>query len=489
MNRLVSLSVVRVVSKVQWSSWCCQSLWRTVKGTSFQPICQTREYNSSSTAQWNQSETNFTVKGSVGIVGEEIYQQAMQAMENIQEIRKRKDDERSSKMYQAWEKAKDAEKSPKAQGIKVVKTLVKETRKEMDKQQQQDDDEGKAYQHAMDLLEQAALQHHHPLALVQLGNMALEKAGSAELRKMPDKRRDEIDRAIDLFQRAGIAGSRVGWYNLGHLFWTGYPVLEVEENENEDEDENNQDVSIQQEEQILQPDQHEAMDAFGKAIDLGDHDAMYLVGVHRMTAGGRENAHSGLKLVQRAGEGGHGGALYYLALFHLNGEPVIGLDPCSEEEFMQHLDRAVDAGSVDAMFTRGHSYYHGTEGYPQNFQRALKDFLQAAEEGHADSAVSGEYNILIHLVIGKAVLTNKLYSSYSTVAGAMLHAGIGVPKDQERAFELYQTAGELGSIEGWKNVVACYVTGEGVPQSLETAQYISDTMLKNESTSSDPKTI
>ena len=60
----------------------------------------------------------------------------------------------------------------------------------------------------------------------------------------------------------------------------------------------------------------------------------------------------------------------------------------------------------------------------------------------------------------------------------MLHAGIGVPKDQERAFELYQTAGELGSIEGWKNVVACYLTGEGVPQSLETARYISETMLK-----------
>ena len=60
----------------------------------------------------------------------------------------------------------------------------------------------------------------------------------------------------------------------------------------------------------------------------------------------------------------------------------------------------------------------------------------------------------------------------------MLHAGIGVPKDQERAFELYQTAGELGRIEGWKNVVACYLTGEGVPQSLETARYISETMLK-----------
>jgi TPR repeat protein len=66
------------------------------------------------------------------------------------------------------------------------------------------------------------------------------------------------------------------------------------------------------------------------------------------------------------------------------------------------------------------------------------------------------------------------------VAGAMLHTGIGVSRDQERAFELYQLGGELGSIEGWKNVVACYTTGEGVPQSLETARYIADTMLKDQ---------
>jgi hypothetical protein len=156
-------------------------------------------------------------------------------------------------------------------------------------------------------------------------------------------------------------------------------------------------------------------------------------------------------MVERAASEGHSGALYYLALLYLNGEPSIGLSPCKEVEFMEHLNRAVDAGSVDAMFTRGHSYYHGTEGYPQSYQRALDDFLRAADEGHADSAVS---------------------------AGAMLHGGIGVSRNQEKAFELYQAAGEMGSIEGWKNVVACYTTGEGVPMSLETAKYIADTMLK-----------
>jgi TPR repeat protein len=87
---------------------------------------------------------------------------------------------------------------------------------------------------------------------------------------------------------------------------------------------------------------------------------------------------------------------------------------------------------------------------------ALQDFLADAEGGHADAAVS---------------------------AGAtMLYWGFGqiVPRNQERAFQLYQEAGELGSKEGWRNVVACYARGEGVPQSSASAKYIAKTMLSND---------
>ena len=73
-------------------------------------------------------------------------------------------------------------------------------------------------------------------------------------------------------------------------------------------------------------------------------------------------------------------------------------------------------------------------------------------------------------------------------AGAMLHQGVFsddgqtviIERDQQRAFDLYQQAGELGSIEGWRNVVSCYATGQGVPKCLDTAKYIANTMLKEE---------
>jgi TPR repeat protein len=382
--------------------------------------------------------------------GEEFYQRAIHAMKEMEEIVKRKDKEKSEEMYKAWKRAQLAEESSKAQGVTVVKTLVKETRKEIN---QSDRTEKEALQsQALELLEEAALKHDHPLALVQLGNLALEKAGSKALGNDEVGRRAEVEKAIQLFERAGKNGSRAGWFNLGQVYWTGFPELQLPE-ELDGDDDNMIDAGPHQLIQILKPDLHMAMGAFVKAIDLGDSDAMYLVGVHRMTEGGKENIYSGLKLVERAGDQGHSGALYYLALLHLNGEPTIRLPPCNDAEFMERLDRAVDAGSVDAMFTRGHSHYHGTEGYPQSYQRAFDDFLRAALEGHAESAVS---------------------------AGAMLHNGVGVARDHERAFELYQAAGEMGSAEGWKNVVACYAMGEGVPKSLETAKYIADTMLKGE---------
>jgi TPR repeat protein len=384
-------------------------------------------------AQW-YSSTNIMHQESPAPAppGDDFYQQALQAMDKAQQVQEEREEERSRQMYEAWQKAEKAEKNPKTQAVVVVKTIVKQARKKID------DDINYMQQHR-DFLEQAAALEH-PVALVQLGNLALQDA-----KKKGANQQESIHKAMDLFRRSGQVGNRVGWYNLGQLLWTGYPALDEDHSEDDDDEPPT--------EQILAPDLHEATEAFTNAIDLGDPDAMYLVGVHRMTTGHKEPIFSGMRLIDKAGGLGHGGALYYLALLHLNGEEKIGLAPITMDEFMERLDRAVEAGSLDARFTRGHSYYHGTEGYPQDSRKALVDFLKAADEGHADAAVS---------------------------AGAMLHSGIGVVQDQQKAFELYQHAGELGSIEGWQNVVACYTTGEGVPKSPQTAKYIKDTMLKDQ---------
>lgn len=407
----------------------------------------------------------------------------------LQALRDAREREKSQAMYEAWqrteEKQKQAEESTynkKNQGVAVVKTLVKQTRKEM-KQKQQPEQE--LQQRAQEKLQQAALEYGHAKALVHLGNQSLQEAstavtaalsssfdkddGAKDKNNSMDRANQLVEKALECYKRAGEQGSKEGWFNLGHLLWTGFPDQSEQQHAADDNDDT--DIVV-----ILPPNQQTAMEAFEKAIQLGDTDAMYFCGVHLLglvdedeeqivingESGGVDpratEITKGLRLIQEAAsskEEPHGGALYYLALLHLNGHGALGIPPCSPKEFCTRLDAAIAAGNEDALFLRGHSYYHGENGYPQDYVKALGDFLLAADADHADAAVS---------------------------AGAMLHAGVAnvIPRDQEKAFELYQHAGELGSLDGWRNVAACYFTGQGVAQSLEMAKHITKTMKLDE---------
>jgi uncharacterized protein len=263
-------------------------------------------------------------------------------------------------------------------GIAVIKTIAKQSCQKDDLELQQE----ALLRQAKALLEEAALEHDHPTALVHLGSSAwLEH--------------ENVEKAQEYYRKAGEQGSAEGWYNLGTLLWP-----------------NNEDPIAK----------NQAMVAFHKAIELGDADAMYFVGVDYLSQEAEEElSQLGLKWIQSAADVDHSGALHYLALLYLEGDDRLGIKPCSMPEFHAYLDKACAAESANALFLRGHAYYHGEHDLEQDYGRALQDFLAAAEGGHADAAVS---------------------------AGAtMLYWGFGqiVPRNQERAFQLYKEAGELGS--------------------------------------------
>ena len=231
------------------------------------------------------------------------------------------------------------------------------------------------------------------------------------------------DQVIPLYKKAAEQHeSKEACYNLGTLYW---------------EQKNQRD---------------EAMKWFEKAVSMGDADAQYFVGVQR----------DSLELIQLAASQDHGGALYYLALHQLEQieasktQDSEAIDPAMVyKDFREALEKAIDVGdNPDAWNFRGHARWKGEYGYTEDARRAFEDFLEASDRGQAEAAVT---------------------------AGAILHQGAnGLPKNQEWAFQLYQHAGELGSKDGWRNVVACYWTGEGVKQNMDTAKYIAETMLREE---------
>ena len=395
--------------------------------------------------------------------GNEYYELALEALRNAANAKQELGEKLMREQYEAMERQrqKTSNNHDRAAGVAVVRTIVNQTRQsnnvKVDKWDKSENskepasevlDEDYYRRAALDHLELAALRCGHPLALIRLGNEALERAKSFSPTDEPlinnERCREWLDespidlssilslssKAIDdviensdaqspyislaaiLYEEAGKAGSAEALFNLGHLLW----------DRSEDDD----------------AAKMKAMDAFHKAVDLGDADAMYFVAAQYLSS--EEDHEAGYQLLCRAGhEFNHGPALHHLAL--------LSLQEGKKDDFRALLDKAVEADNPDSLFLQGHCYYNGEDGYEVNMKAALNSFLAAAENGHIDAMVS---------------------------AGAMLHQG----GDQRRAFQLYQQAGELGSIEGWRNVVSCYATGSGVKKDLAMAKHIANTMLK-----------
>lgn len=403
--------------------------------------------------RWNLSSsffssTSFTTDSALmnsrQMTGNDCYQNALDALKKAETRKHEIEQRRSKEQFEAWQKAQEKTASPRSKGIAIVKTIAKQSRKDIKKEEEE---KGEWTDMARSWMEAAAFQHGHPKALIILGNDAMEEANkTVNVKGKKDISKEHIEslvhKAMELYEAAGEKGAAEGWFNLGHIMWTGYPSAEGES-----------DTTTEDPEIIIAPDRNASLKLFERAIEMGDYDAMYFVGVQYLSSieEHKEQLIAGLGFIQAAAAAKHGGALYYYALLHRNGNGALNITPCSPEKFVLLLDAAAQADNPDALFLRAHCSYHGEDGYKQDYHMSLRDFVSAAEAGNADAAVS---------------------------AGAMLHQGTGVNRNQQRAFEMYQKAGEMGSVEGWRNVVACYALGEGVPECKQTAKYIAKTILK-----------
>lgn len=414
--------------------------------------------------QWFASTTGASPNPSSG---EEAYRLYQDALLKLTQIETEQETEKSKRLFEAWSQSSsrgDANAmqetkgqnrtSNKSAGVAVIRTLAKQSKMEIlpeEKRTHVQTIQGELKGRATMLLNVAAQQYRHPVALVTLANEMLQENRHVDLGALETvsiSHNTVIERALDYYRQAGEQGSAEGWFNLGHVLWTGAKVGS----------------------DVLHPNPRDALRSFHKAIELYDNDAMYFVGVLILGQNDGENQtseidfaaaieyslHDAVRWIEQAAASGHGGALYYLAVFHLNGYAPLKISPCSSEEFLQRLDAAIRCDETgEAHFLRGSCHYSGSSWHEHDVARALSDFLTASELGHADAAVN---------------------------AGAILHRGntqFRIQVDHHKAFQLYQRAGELGSLEGWRNVVACYATGHGVKQSQETARYIAETMLRH----------
>ena len=267
--------------------------------------------------------------------GEELYQKAMSALTKASTAKQKHEEDLLEEQFEAMEKQRiktqqrqanrknsndprlqrlndiDAQSdendcrkgggiNDRAAGVAVVRTIVKQSNKARDdiiqkkihveqssaaKSNNNNNESEEHYQQlAQQYMEEAAFRYGHPLALVRLGNEALTysknssnddikplfdtermtswilespiKLGAA-LAFIEDKSYNVL--ALQLYQEAGKQGSSEGWYNFAHMLWEGSVVSD--------------DISWSD----GATDKEKAIDAFHKAIELQDADAMYFV--------------------------------------------------------------------------------------------------------------------------------------------------------------------------------------------------------------------
>ena len=59
----------------------------------------------------------------------------------------------------------------------------------------------------------------------------------------------------------------------------------------------------------------------------------------------------------------------------------------SDEEYNERLQKRVEVGDAEAIFTLGCYYSNGDNGFPQDYNKAFELFVRAGDLGHADAHV------------------------------------------------------------------------------------------------------
>lgn len=128
------------------------------------------------------------------------------------------------------------------------------------------------------------------------------------------------------------------------------------------------------------------------------------------------------------------------------------------------LMRQAEAGDTNAQFRVATAYDSG-QGAPRDGKEAMRWYLKAAENGHAEAQNS----------VGSGLQAAKRFKEalpWYERASAQRHAlatnnlaylydlGLGVSQDRRRAFELYSRAADLGWAESMWNIANMYGAGQ-----------------------------
>ena len=186
-------------------------------------------------------------------------------------------------------------------------------------------------------------------------------------------------------------------------------------------------------------DDAQAMDWFRRAADLGDDNAMVIVGrmyddgagVEKSPAEARKSYDRAVQLTNNAD------ALWCIAWQYRKG---LGVKQ-DMKQAIAWFKKAADAGSVSAMGELGWFYSH-SKAVGIDYGESLKWYEKAAENGD---------------------------TKIMCILGNIYYNGEGRPQDLEKAFQWYQKSAEAGNVEAMVDIAYLYKRGDGTTMDTNLA--------------------
>jgi len=151
---------------------------------------------------------------------------------------------------------------------------------------------------------------------------------------------------------------------------------------------------------------------------------------------------------------------------------------CSDDSYLSNEGTSQE--DADTLFMKGFAFEHGLE-VEQDYRKAIHWYCLANAKGHVDAEYNlGEIYLEMHLggeevnpvealkwIIRAASLGSADANRYM---GMIFYNGLGgIPRDYERAAELYQIAAEKGNSLAAYELGLMYRDGRGVPQNYAEA--------------------
>ncbi|MBR4126261.1 MAG: sel1 repeat family protein [Alphaproteobacteria bacterium] len=229
-----------------------------------------------------------------------------------------------------------------------------------------------------------------------------------------------------------------------------------------------------------------AFSAFAQGVDVdvlqaraknGDVEAATLLGKYYFDI--EKNMKKAETWIKAAADAGDAEAQYYLARIY--DADTQGKHP--NTEIVSVLEKSAGQGHAPAQVMLGKIYQFGRRGIFKDFQKAKMWYEMAAAKGVNEAMT--QLNMIYRQAgddKAKAVMKDENVEwlelgvkqgdpEAALALGRMFETGRHVPKNIERAAELYQMAADAGLTQGEASLGKLYANGEGVPQDNEKAVF------------------